>query len=95
LQSPLPGTKKAMTRLLPTVAIMGSWGPTGPRFWIKSLAQAGVLAAQKATRAPAVANFKKLRESGNIVESPLEWLLKIVLSMEVILAARSDLRCGD
>jgi hypothetical protein len=49
----------------------------------------------RATSAPAAANFKKLRESGNIVESPSEWLFKVILSMEEILPARSDLRGGD
>jgi hypothetical protein len=56
---------------------------------------AGVLAVVRATSAPAAANFKKLRESGNIVESPSEWLFKVILSMEEILPARSDLRGGD
>jgi hypothetical protein len=29
------------------------------------------------------------------VESPLEWLLKVILSMEEILAAQPDLRGGN
>src|SRR5262252_10743854 len=84
-----------MTRLLPTVVRMGLLGPTGPRFWIISSALAGVLIAVRANRELAAANFRKLRVSGNIVESPLEWPLKIILSMLEILATRADSRCGN
>src|SRR5215467_4076186 len=61
-----------MTRLLPSVVRMGTLAATGPKFWTISSAPAGVLIAVRANRELAAVNFKKLRVSGNIVESPLE-----------------------
>src|SRR5262245_59665130 len=69
-QWPLSGSKKAMTRLLPTVVRMGSCGPTGPRFWDSSSARADGLTPVRATRAIAAAKLS-MRVSGNIVRSPL------------------------
>jgi hypothetical protein len=54
-----------MRCVLPIVARIASLGPTGPKFWIISSAPAG-MEAERATNAPAAANFRKLRESGNI-----------------------------
>src|SRR5262245_27265709 len=44
-QEPLSGTKKAITRCPPKAAIIGSFGPTGPKFVTYSPAMAGVTAA--------------------------------------------------
>jgi hypothetical protein len=44
-QEPRSGTKKAMTRCLPKAAMIGSFGPTGPKFVAYSSALAGVTAA--------------------------------------------------
>src|SRR5215475_12338092 len=50
-QDPRSGTKKAMTRCPPTVARIGSFGPTGPRLVVYSSAEAATLRAATPARA--------------------------------------------
>src|SRR5262245_15480743 len=52
-QEPRSGTKKAITRCPPKAAMIGSFGPTGPKFVTYSSAAADVTAAM--TRAAQVA----------------------------------------
>src|SRR5262245_41590156 len=81
-----------MTRLLPTLVRIGSLGPTGPRFWASSSADAEALATVRASTPAAAKPYNQFLVNGFIFESPF-FGSSLFLSVRRFLHAAALDRC--
>ena len=74
-----------MTRLLPIVARRASLGPTGPKNCISPSARGGGANSGEGDNGAGRCEFQEVAREREHLESPLEWLFKVILSIQEIL----------